>query len=174
MATKTNRRKRASAKATAPAAPSPDVATATGQEPERNGAAIAAEPVALAAASAAVPETTAATPAAEAALAPAGAIEAQPPAAATIGLASNCTVKDATGLKTELLQWLDEPGSVAIDAKSVERIDTSIVQLLCAFVRERAERNLGVTWTGATQPLLDAARMLGVRTLLALPTEAAP
>lgn len=90
---------------------------------------------------------------------------------ATIGLSSNCTVKDAGNLKRELLQLLDEPRSVAIDARSVERIDTAVVQLLCAFVRDRADRNLGVTWTCPTQPLLDAVRLLGVGSMLALATE---
>lgn len=90
----------------------------------------------------------------------------------TIGLASHCTVKDASALKTNLLQLLDEPASVAIDARNVERVDTAVVQLLCAFVRDRAQRGSGVTWLGAPQPLLDAARLLGVGALLALPQEA--
>lgn len=92
----------------------------------------------------------------------------------TIGLSSNCTVKDAGILRGELLQMLDEPGSVAIDAKSVERVDTATMQLLCAFVRDRANRNLGVTWTATPRPLLDAARLLGIASMLALPTEASP
>ena len=99
---------------------------------------------------------------------------AKPADGPTIRLSSNCTVKDASALKLELLQLMDEQGSVAIDAKSVERIDTAIMQLLCAFVRDRAERNLSVAWGGAPQPLLDSARLLGVGALLALPTEAAP
>ena len=53
-----------------------------------------------------------------------------------------------------------------------ERIDTAVIQVLCAFLRERAARNLAVTWRGTPQPLLDAARLLGVGTLLALPSQA--
>lgn len=107
---------------------------------------------------------------------PAAAVVAEPAQdiGPTIGLASNCTVKDAAALKNELLQLLDEPGTVAIDAKSVERIDTAIIQLLCAFVRDRSQRNSGVTWVGAPQPLLDAARLLGVGAQLSLPKEATP
>ena len=89
-----------------------------------------------------------------------------------VSLFSNSTVKDAAALKDTLLQVLDEPGSVAIDAKSVERIDTAVVQVLCAFVRDRAARNLTVTWRGTPQPLLDASRLLGVGALLALPSQA--
>jgi ABC-type transporter Mla MlaB component len=89
-----------------------------------------------------------------------------------ISLFSNSTVKDAAALKGTLEQVLDTPGSVTIDAKSVERIDTAIIQVLCAFVRDRAERNLAIEWRGTPQPLLDAARLLGVGALLALPSQA--
>jgi ABC-type transporter Mla MlaB component len=91
------------------------------------------------------------------------------PSTPTIGLSSNSTVKDAAALKGILVGLLDEPSSVAIDAKSVERIDTAIMQLLCAFVRDRAARNLAVTWSATPQALLDAARLLGIGSLLALP-----
>jgi ABC-type transporter Mla MlaB component len=89
-----------------------------------------------------------------------------------VSLSSNSTVKDAAALKSTLLQVLDAPGCVAIDAKSVERIDTAVIQVLCAFVRDRAARNLAVMWRGTPQPLLDAARLLGVGALLALPSQA--
>jgi ABC-type transporter Mla MlaB component len=89
-----------------------------------------------------------------------------------VSLFSNSTVKDAAALKDTLLQVIDVPGAVAIDAKSVERIDTAVIQVLCAFIRDRAARNLAVNWRGTPQPLLDAARLLGVGTLLALPSQA--
>lgn len=134
-------------------------------------AAPAAEPeVAATVAPAAEPEVIA-----EAAPAPESTVSApESNAGPTIGLASNCTVKDAASFRNELLQLLDEPGSVAIDAKSVERIDTAIMQLLCAFVCDRSQRNASVTWVGVPQPLFDAARLLGVGALLALPQEATP
>jgi ABC-type transporter Mla MlaB component len=89
-----------------------------------------------------------------------------------IELPSNATVKDAEALKNGLLQWLDEPAPVVIDAGSVERVDTAVIQVLCAFVRDRAARGHAVTWR-ATQALLDAARLIGVGGLMALPEEAA-
>jgi ABC-type transporter Mla MlaB component len=89
-----------------------------------------------------------------------------------VSLFSNSTVKDAAALKDTLLQVLAEPSSVAIDARSVERIDTAVVQVLCAFVRDRAARNLAVSWRGTPQPLLEAARLLGIGALLALPSQA--
>lgn len=89
-----------------------------------------------------------------------------------VTLFSNSTVKDAAALKGTLEQVLEAPGAVTIDAKSVERIDTAIIQVLCAFVRDRAERSLAIEWRGTPQPLLDAARLLGVGALLALPSQA--
>lgn len=160
MATKTTKRKRAStnkAKASiavataAPVQAAQPAASRTAVEPEL--------PAAAAPAPSAQSTVTSAAP---------------PSVETTISLSSNCTVKDAGHFKDELLRWLDEPQSVAIDAKSVERIDTAIVQLLCAFVRDRAAQNRGVSWVAPPRPLLDAARMLGVSAALALPTETAP
>ncbi|HEY8537246.1 MAG TPA: STAS domain-containing protein [Steroidobacteraceae bacterium] len=103
------------------------------------------------------------------------AVEQTPSVAAepTIVLSSICTVKDAEALKGELLRYVDEP-SVAIDAGNLERIDTAAMQLLCAFVRDRADRNLRVSWHGTPQPLFEAARLLGVGSMLALSAEATP
>jgi ABC-type transporter Mla MlaB component len=159
MPTKTTKRKRAS---TSEAKPSITVAHV--EPPAISSAPAAAEPVV----GADPPVAALAQPAAAATSLP---VESS--GMPTISLSSNCTVKDATAFKDELLQWLDEPGSVAIDAKSVERIDTAIVQLLCAFIRDRAAQNLGVTWVAAPGPLLDAARTLGISTALALPSETA-
>ena len=89
-----------------------------------------------------------------------------------VTLFSNSTVKDAAALKDTLLQVLDAPSGVTIDAKSVERIDTAIVQLLCAFVRDRAAHNRAVTWSGTPQVVFDAARLLGLGELLGLPGQA--
>jgi ABC-type transporter Mla MlaB component len=142
MSTKTTKRKRAAAPATQPAE-----------------AAIEASVVASAAVAVA-PIEVATGVAAEASAEP------------VVSLFSNSTVKDAAALKDTLLQVLDQPSSVTIDAKSVERIDTAIIQVLCAFVRDRAARNLSVTWRGTPQPLLEAARLLGIGALLALPSQA--
>lgn len=93
------------------------------------------------------------------------AVEAQP----TVSLASNHTVKDAAVLKSRLLQVVHDSKPVAIDARSVERIDTAIIQLLCVFVRERAARDLRVSWLEPTRAFQEAVRLLGVQSMLALP-----
>ena len=85
----------------------------------------------------------------------------------TIVLASNCNVKDAAELKSSLCQHI-ESAKVALDASSVERIDTSTMQLLCAFVRDRTAQQRKVEWLGDSAVIRDAARLLGVEALLCL------
>jgi ABC-type transporter Mla MlaB component len=85
-------------------------------------------------------------------------------------LASTCAVKDAAALKQSLCQHLQTEAEVSIDVSSVERIDTSTMQLLCAFVRDRAARQAKVEWVGDSRALREAARLLGVEAMLALPS----
>jgi len=148
MSTKTPKRKRAAAAATPPAEPIAPVEVA----PVANE--VMSEPVA------------------ESVSPPVAEVKSEAVGEPLVTLASISTVKDAAALKDSLLRVLDAPASVAIEAKSVERIDTAIIQVLCAFVRDRAARNLAVSWRGTPQPLLDAARLLGVGSLLALPSQA--
>jgi ABC-type transporter Mla MlaB component len=88
-----------------------------------------------------------------------------------IALASNCNVKDAAELKQSLCHCVDDSAPVALEVGSVERVDTSTLQLLCAFVRDRAAQQRTVEWLGDTRVIRDAARLLGVETLLALPAQ---
>jgi ABC-type transporter Mla MlaB component len=91
------------------------------------------------------------------------------PSQPTIVLASNCNVKDASELKQSLCYYLDDGAPVALDVGKVERIDTSTIQLLCAFVRDRTARERKVEWVGDSLVIRDAARLLGVEDLLCLP-----
>lgn len=89
-------------------------------------------------------------------------------AAPTVALASNASVKDAVALKDSLCAVANADEPVVLDASSVERVDTATIQLLCVFVRERMARNQTVVWQNASAAMLEAARLLGVQTLLAL------
>jgi len=86
-----------------------------------------------------------------------------------IVLASNCNVKDATELKQTLCLHLDDAAPVMLDVGSVERVDTSTLQVLCAFVRDRAAQQREVQWLGDASVVRDAARLLGVESMLSLP-----
>jgi ABC-type transporter Mla MlaB component len=91
------------------------------------------------------------------------------PSHETLVLAANCNVKDAAELKQTLCLHLDDAAPVAVDVGKVERIDTSTMQLLCAFARDRAAHQRKVEWLGDSPVLRDAARLLGVEALLGLP-----
>ena len=91
------------------------------------------------------------------------------PSQPTIALSSNCTVKDAAELKQSLCHYVADSAPVSLEVGKVERVDTSTMQLLCAFVRDRAAQQLKVEWAGDTRVIRDAARLLGVESMLALP-----
>jgi ABC-type transporter Mla MlaB component len=90
------------------------------------------------------------------------------PSQPMIVLASNCNVKDAAELKQSLCLHLDEAAPVKLDVGSVERVDTSTMQLLCAFVRDRSMQQRKVEWVGDSRVVHDAARLLGVEAMLGL------
>jgi ABC-type transporter Mla MlaB component len=91
------------------------------------------------------------------------------PSQPMIVLAANCNVKDAAELKQSLCLHLDQAAAVTLDVGGVERVDTSTIQLLCAFVRDRSEQRRKVEWLGDSRVVRDAARLLGVEALLCLP-----
>ena len=84
-------------------------------------------------------------------------------------LPSNSAVKDAAALKVALVKVVALPGTVSLDVRSVERVDTATLQLLYAFVRDRAQRKLAVEWLGCPKALIESSRLLGVHTMLGLP-----
>jgi ABC-type transporter Mla MlaB component len=89
-----------------------------------------------------------------------------------IVLASNCNVKDAAELKQTLCVHLNDAAPVRVDVGSVERVDTSTMQVLCAFVRDRSAQQRKVEWLGDASVVRDAARLLGVESMLCLPQAA--
>jgi ABC-type transporter Mla MlaB component len=86
-------------------------------------------------------------------------------------LASNCNVKDAAELKQSLCLHLDQAAPVSLDVGGIERIDTSTMQMLCAFVRDRSAQERKVEWLGDSRVVREAARLLGVEAMLCLPSE---
>jgi len=78
-------------------------------------------------------------------------------------------VKDAGELKQSLCHYVDDSAPVALDVGKVERVDTSTMQLLCAFVRDRSAQQRKVEWVGDANVIREAARLLGVEELLSLP-----
>ena len=91
------------------------------------------------------------------------------PAPSTLALAAECTVSDALSLKERLANLLDEPQAVTLDITALQRIDTAGMQVISAFVRERAGQGRPVEWQGTAPALATAARLLGLTSLLKLP-----
>ncbi len=90
-------------------------------------------------------------------------------------VAAECTVADAGSLKTGLAKLLEEPEPVTLDISAVQRVDTAGLQVIATFVRERESQGRQVQWLGEAAALANAARLLGLDTLLKLPTsEPAP
>jgi ABC-type transporter Mla MlaB component len=77
-----------------------------------------------------------------------------------------CTIAQASAVKARLARVLGHPGTVTLDAGSVERIDTACLQLLAAFVRDRRAANRPVAWSKASSEVLECARLLGLSAVL--------
>jgi anti-anti-sigma regulatory factor len=90
----------------------------------------------------------------------------------TFAVAAECTVADASSLKAGLAKLLDESGIVTVDIGAVQRIDTAGLQVIATFVRERESHGRQVQWRGHAPAMSAAAKLLGLGTLLKLPTPA--
>jgi ABC-type transporter Mla MlaB component len=91
------------------------------------------------------------------------------PHTATLALTAECLVSGASALKESLAGLLDEPQPVTLDITALQRIDTAGLQVLTAFIRERAGHGRTVEWRGTAPALTSAALLLGLTALLRLP-----
>ena len=104
--------------------------------------------------------------------APAQSVETSPTTAAprtALALTAECLVSGASTLKESLAGLLDEPQPVTLDITALQRIDTAGLQVLTAFIRERAGHGRTVEWRGTAPALTSAAQLLGLTALLRLP-----
>ena len=65
----------------------------------------------------------------------------------------------------ELSSTLREIGdgyTVTFKAKSVERIDTSTLQLLTSFISDASTRDITIEWQDPSETLINSARLLGL------------
>lgn len=85
----------------------------------------------------------------------------------------NCESQVDIGIVVELhdylKQALQEQQALEIDASQVERIDASVLQLIHGYIREAGRQNLPVSWSGASEAVHAAARLLGLEQALQLP-----
>ncbi len=78
------------------------------------------------------------------------------------------TIRNAPDLQTELAARLDEGGPVRIDGGGSERVDTAILQLLAAFVRDARADGRQVEWIACSASLRRAANLLGLESALGM------
>ena len=86
-----------------------------------------------------------------------------------MALTAECLVSSASTLKESLAGLLDEPQAITLDITALQRIDTAGLQVLTAFIRERAGHGRTVEWRGTAPALTSAAQLLGLTALLRLP-----
>jgi ABC-type transporter Mla MlaB component len=86
-----------------------------------------------------------------------------------LALTAECLIAGASALKESLASLLDEPRPVTLDITGLQRIDTAGLQVLTAFVRERAGHGRAVEWQGTAPALTGAAQLLGLTSVLRLP-----
>jgi ABC-type transporter Mla MlaB component len=84
----------------------------------------------------------------------------------SFALGSSCTMREGAAIKVELMKLLSVRQTVLVDVSAVERIDTSALQMLCAFVRDRRARRLTTRWTGQPPAFAEAVEILGLTSAL--------
>ena len=87
-----------------------------------------------------------------------------------IKLAARLDLGSAAALQRELIEAM--ACDTVIDGKDVAVVDTSCLQLLCAFVLAATSAGSRVSWLDASPVLLEGARRLGVAATLGLGTSA--
>jgi STAS domain len=80
----------------------------------------------------------------------------------TLALETECTLVQAGALRAKLVGLLGHPGPVTIEAGATQRIDAAALELLAAFVRDRAASNRVVCWSEALPVIGVAARRIGL------------
>ena len=77
-------------------------------------------------------------------------------------------IADVTEMQGELLAMLDKGGEVIIDASRIERIDTAMLQVLCAFGEDARGRGIKLEWREPSEYFIESARQLDLAACLGL------
>lgn len=77
-------------------------------------------------------------------------------------------IQHVGGLHSDLCAALDAGRPVVLRAAAVERVDATGVQLLAALFASARKGGIAVRWDGASQPLQEAVRLLGLQEAMGL------
>lgn len=91
--------------------------------------------------------------------------------AASLCLPAQCVLREAVEYRQHLLALLPV-NTVTLDVAAVERVDAAFLQTLLAFVRSRPQGSEPVQWLNVNSVFVEAARLLGVQAVLAIPAAA--
>ncbi len=94
----------------------------------------------------------------------------KPAAPKKIVLDTNLRISCAKELKI-MLKGFVRRKRVCIDASKPERVDTSTMQLLSAFLIEAEKRSIEVQWESPSPCVLNAAKLLGLTETMKLPSD---
>lgn len=83
-------------------------------------------------------------------------------------LDSVLVINNAHTMHEQFIALIKTKKNVVIDASSVEMVDTSILQLLLAFVKKLHAEDLKVSWMNPSNELLSRAEMLNLTEKLCL------
>jgi anti-anti-sigma regulatory factor len=86
----------------------------------------------------------------------------------TVAIGPDLGIEAAADLKAVLLPHFASKRSVVIDASAVERVHSSSLQVLFAFVRDRQQAGHQTQIERCAPPLQDAARLLGMSAAIGL------
>ncbi|NYZ61825.1 STAS domain-containing protein [Luteimonas deserti] len=86
----------------------------------------------------------------------------------SVHLGDDLGIEASTGLKERLAPYLDTAHAVVLEAADVRRVHTAGLQVLCAFFASRGGSGYPTELRGCSEPLHDAARLLGLGTALGL------
>lgn len=85
----------------------------------------------------------------------------------TVSLGEDLGIEASADLKQRLSAHLEDP-AVSLDGGAVKRVHTAAMQVLCAFFRSRGEQGRTTALAACSEPLRDAARLLGLSAQLGL------
>lgn len=79
-----------------------------------------------------------------------------------INLEGVVTIAKVESLHAEFEEIEKKALPVSINAQSVTRVDTAVLQLLVAFFRSLAARDVSISWSGVSDELRASAKLLGL------------
>jgi len=86
-----------------------------------------------------------------------------------VDLGADCGMPNVALLYHQLSDLLTGDQAVTIDASRVTRVDASIIQLLCSFIKAMVDADKAFCWGDVSDAFRDAVVQLGLQEAMGLP-----